>query len=82
MLLQCATVQQGRVFRVKEVADLLTWLHMRLDGLVSLFQFPCDIDDVKSSVSQRVYPDLFHPGYIVQIKGLPLCRNCLNNLQR
>lgn len=73
------------MFWVKEVGDfahLLTWLHMRLDSLVSLLQFPCDIDDVKSSVSPRVYPDLVHPWYIVQIIGLPLGRNCLNNLQK
>jgi len=58
-----------------------TWLHMRLDGLVSLLQFSRGTDDVKGRVSPCVYPDLLQPGQVIQIIWVTLSRDCLHNLR-
>ena len=58
----------------------LTWLYMRLNSLVSLFQASRSIDDVKGGVGPRVNPDLLQPGQVVQIVWISPSGNRLYNL--
>jgi len=59
----------------------LTWLHMRLDSLVSLFQVSRNIDDVKGGVGPRVNPDLLQPRQIIKIIWISSSGNCFYNLR-